>query len=60
MRVEKLPFEEVQAFSKLFLDYCTDQNALQPFYAERPTIEGFGSCGAGIFPPATGKPWSGY
>lgn len=42
MRVDKLPFEKVQAFSKLFLDYCNGDAALIPFYGESPSIEGFG------------------
>lgn len=42
MRVEKLPFETVQAFSKLFVDYCNNDPALAPFYGDKPTIDGFG------------------
>ena len=42
MRVEKLPFEEVQAFSKLFVDYCNHEPSLAPFYGDQPTIAGFG------------------
>ena len=42
MRVEKLPFEKVQAFSKLFVNYCNDEPALASFYGEKPTIAGFG------------------
>lgn len=42
MRVEKLPFENVQAFSKMFVDYCNNDPALAPFYGEKPTIAGFG------------------
>lgn len=42
MRVEKLPFEKVQAFSKLFVNYCNDEPALASFYGEKPTIKGFG------------------
>lgn len=42
MRVEKLPFEKVQAFSKLFVDYCNNDPALASFYGDKPTIAGFG------------------
>ncbi len=42
MRVEKLPFEKVQAFSKLFLAYCNNETSLSSFYGEKPTIDGFG------------------
>lgn len=42
MRAEKLPFEQVKAFSQLFLDYCNDKPSLAPFYGEKPTLQGFG------------------
>lgn len=42
MRVEKLPFEKVKVFSKLFVDYCNDNLALAPFYVDKPTLAGFG------------------
>ncbi|MEM9324030.1 MAG: bacillithiol biosynthesis cysteine-adding enzyme BshC [Bacteroidota bacterium] len=42
MKVDKLPFDQVQRFAPIFLDYLADDPALRDFYHHRPTIEGFG------------------
>ncbi|MBV6643971.1 MAG: bacillithiol biosynthesis cysteine-adding enzyme BshC [Cyclobacteriaceae bacterium] len=42
-KVEKLDFNVVGAFSKLFLDYIKGKPELDNLYSHRPTIEGFGN-----------------
>ncbi len=42
MKVEQLPFDKVQRFAPIFLDYISDKESLRPFYAERPSVEGIG------------------
>ena len=38
---EKIPYNQTNAFSKIVNDYLDGSVQLQPFYAERATIEGF-------------------
>ncbi|MCU0439984.1 MAG: bacillithiol biosynthesis cysteine-adding enzyme BshC [Raineya sp.] len=41
-RIKGIPFSETKAFSKIFLDYITQQDSLKEFYQYSPTIENFG------------------
>ncbi|KOY85686.1 bacillithiol biosynthesis cysteine-adding enzyme BshC [bacterium 336/3] len=41
-RIKGIPFSETKAFSKIFLDYITQQDSLKEFYQYSPTIESFG------------------
>jgi len=37
---QHLPYNQTNAFTKIALDYLNASEALRPFYAELPTIEG--------------------
>ena len=42
MKAEKLPFEKLNRFAPIFLDYVNDDQRLTSFYTSRPTVQGFG------------------
>lgn len=43
MKATLIDYKDTRSFSKILLDYLDDSPTLQPFYGNRPTLEGLGN-----------------